>query len=146
MLRLAAPEQIAYASNTARINNETKRLTVRDLVREAAKIMDTEWPGWHAKINLETFDIDDGQSCVLGQATEGFGVGVSYLHQKYGNNLIWAAFESSPGTEELEFEFDSMVRRDFNSELTGSSDFVIDRLNEYWIEEIDSRLEFTNDN
>lgn len=57
----------------------TDRITkaqVRARVHRGAEYLDEVDPGWHARVNARTLELEDGQHCVLGQLHGGFRLGL----------------------------------------------------------------------
>lgn len=52
-------------------------------ILEAAALLDKDNPGWHRRVNLDDFNINDGCKCVLGWA---YGDGIRRAGSGYGNH------------------------------------------------------------
>jgi hypothetical protein len=59
--------------------HRTDRITeaqVQARVQRGAEYLDEVDPGWHARVNAQTLELEDGQHCVLGQLHGGFRLGL----------------------------------------------------------------------
>jgi hypothetical protein len=57
----------------------TDRITeaqVQARVHRGAEYLDEVDPGWHARVNAQALELEDGQHCVLGQLHGGFRLGL----------------------------------------------------------------------
>lgn len=115
-------------------------LTRREQVTEAAKMMDTEVPGWFNLITIEDFKIQSCANCVLGQV---FGQKMEDKLRKILGDAtpMMSAFPDPRSGWVVGYGF--MQRRGYVSDgkyahLTGNA-FAGEDINCFWKEEIISR-------
>lgn len=59
-------------------------------IRRGVRLLDKEVPGWRWRVNLDTFDVEYGDRCVLGQIFGGFYTGCDALKPWWRRERAWA--------------------------------------------------------
>ena len=91
---------------------------VRESVRNGARLLDSQIPGWAERINIDELDIADSATCIVGQ--------LHLWKDAEGNATEWDSFK---------FAFNHGIY------LMDEPPHRYHLLNTYWIEEIQSRIQ-----
>ncbi len=110
-----------------------------DTLNEDAKLavkrgiywLDENHPGWEKKIDLDTFDISECSSCVVGQAIGDYNESIRDASGvNYPEYLGWA----------VEHGFESPVAMQYSMGISTNVSYGYSEIETLWTEEVKSRL------
>lgn len=129
---LSMPEALAYAGATVEIEyDDLKTLSEERAAHLGALIMDEHFPNWATKIDFTSFDIANPHTCVLGQVTGDFGLGLNTLR----DNLAEGSHVRFINLYSTELGLNA-----FHTMGISHHEWNLTRLNRAWRSEIEARL------